>query len=85
MRSAHHDPIRIGQGLIRRIVDVEHGGPFSGPEIVRAQPEEQLKDVRVKVVVETWAVFAWFVILAVISVSVSSLLRTKNSGEEGIT
>lgn len=48
VRTAQHNPPRVRQRLVSRVVDLEHGSPDGRPQVVRAQPQEQLEHVAVE-------------------------------------
>ena len=48
VRRAHDDAVRIGERLVPRVVNVEHGVPHGGPQVVGAAPQQQLEHVRVE-------------------------------------
>jgi len=52
VRRSHHNTIRISQWLISRIIDVEHTSPHGRPEIIRLEPKQQLKDMRVEIMIK---------------------------------
>jgi hypothetical protein len=56
VRRAHHYPVSVGKRLVTRIVDIEHGAPHRGPEIVRSAPQQQLKYMGVELSTERRAV-----------------------------
>lgn len=53
MRAAHDNLVRIHERLVERVVGEEDGRPQRGPEVVGAQPEQQLAHEGVEVVVVT--------------------------------
>lgn len=72
MAGTHDDTISISERLVLVVINIEHVGPHGGPEVVGSQAEQQLEDMGVEEVVETWSILSWGVVHAVRVVSTKS-------------
>lgn len=52
MRRAHDDAIGVGKRLVSCVVDVEHGVPHGGPEVVGSVSQQELEHVGVEACTE---------------------------------
>ena len=51
VRGAHDDAVFVGELRVERIVLVEGVAPHGGPEIVALEPQDQLEDLHIEVVI----------------------------------
>src|SRR5690606_169629 len=54
MSCPHNNSVLLGERSVFGIIKIEHAIPHCGPEVVRLQSKQKLKDSCMEVSVETW-------------------------------